>query len=85
MAMTFLVCPSPRTSQGAELIRKETQERLREAHSCVCGFLKKIKHRLSMGPPIPLLGLYPPKIESLDINGYLYTKFIKVVFTVAKR
>ena len=48
-------------------------------------FLKKIKHRLNMGPPIPLLGLYPPKIESPDINGYLYTKFIKVVFTVAKR
>ena len=59
LAMTFLVSPSPRTSQGAELIRKETQERLREAHSCVCSFLKKIKYRLSTGPPIPLLGLYP--------------------------
>ena len=69
---------------GAEFKRGEAQERLREAHPRG-PVSQKIKHRLSMDPAIPLLGLYPKELKSGTQMDICTPMFIAALFTVAKR
>ena len=50
----------------------------------VWGFLKKLKMELPFDPAIPLLGIYPNKLETMIRKDICTPMFIAAQFTIAK-